>query len=388
MALYFYVSFVLQEEVDEELYSTAAGVESALLNDSLTYSFPPIVEIQRIDTLGAEILKDTILYDPWEDDLEDFRELAQYRNINGTNYKITVRKFTLDSDDILIAVMISYLTILALVFLFLFYSNRSENKKLWLPFFTNLEKIKQFSLASEAQIDLVASDILEFSELNKEIDTLTEKVRADYHNLKQFTENVSHEIQTPLALIQAKIENIINSNNLNDLQFEDLTSIQKDIHRLTQMNKRLTLLTKIENRQYKNPEVLDINQIIQKRIHIFIELFDADIAYSETDIIKVTMDLYLADILCDNLLSNAVKHNWKKSRIHVHMEGGTLSISNSGKSALKHPEKLFSRFYRESTRIKSTGLGLAIVRKICDYYGFDKSYEFKKSKHTFKIIFL
>lgn len=291
-------------------------------------------------------------------------------------------------DDILIAVMISYLTILALVFLFLFYSNRSENKKLWLPFFTNLEKIKQFSLASEAQIDLVASDILEFSELNKEIDTLTEKVRADYHNLKQFTENVSHEIQTPLALIQAKIENIINSNNLNDLQFEDLTSIQKDIHRLTQMNKRLTLLTKIENRQYKNPEVLDINQIIQKRIHIFIELFDADIAYSETDIIKVTMDLYLADILCDNLLSNAVKHNWKKSRIHVHMAGGTLSISNSGKSALKHPEKLFSRFYRESTRIKSTGLGLAIVRKICDHYGFKISYEFKKSKHTFKIIFL
>lgn len=97
VALYFYVSFVLQEEVDEELYSTAARVESALLNDSLTYSFPPIVEIQRIDTLGAEILKDTILYDPWEDDLEDFRELAQYRNINGTNYKITVRKFTLDS---------------------------------------------------------------------------------------------------------------------------------------------------------------------------------------------------------------------------------------------------------------------------------------------------
>src|SRR5665811_311373 len=109
------------------------------------------------------------------------------------------------------------------------YFNRAKNVRLWTPFFLNLEAMKRFSLSSDVPIPLVESEILEFSDLNKEITTLTNKVRADYQNLKQFTEDVSHELQTPLAIIQAKIENIINGDNLNELQFGHLTSIQKDI---------------------------------------------------------------------------------------------------------------------------------------------------------------
>ncbi|MGB5665315.1 MAG: HAMP domain-containing sensor histidine kinase [Maribacter sp.] len=385
--LYFYVKTLLQKEIEEELRSTEARVESALSNNIPIYQLLPILEIEKVPTLGIEKLKDTIIFDPSQDEMEEFRELTTYSYINGINYRISVRTLIVESEDILIAVVISYLIIIIVVFIFLFYFNKAYNEKLWLPFFNNLEQMKRFSLSSEKPIQLTDSDILEFTELNKEISTLTDKVRADYKNLKQYTEDVSHELQTPLAIIQAKIENIINGNNLNSEQYEHLTSIQKDINRLTQMNKRLTLLTKIENQQFVNPLTVNINKVIQKRIDNFKEFFPVEIEFMAEQSLEVKMDPYLADVLCDNLISNALKHNTGNGTIKVRINDLILTITNAGTKELQRPELLFTRFYRESNQEKSTGLGLAIVQKICDLYDFKTSYSFSNQKHFFKVNF-
>ena len=247
--------------------------------------------------------------------------------------------------------------------------------------------MKKFSLSSEKSIELQESEILEFTELNAEITTLTDKVKSDYRNLKQYTEDVSHEMQTPLAIIQAKIDNIINGDSLNNIQFEHLTSIQKDIQRLTQLNKRITLLTKIENQQFINPERINLNQVVRKRIANFKEIYPFGIELIEKNEIVVKMDPYLADILSDNLLSNALKYNGENAAVQVHMVGSSISVSNKGEKKLLNPEKLFTRFYREISQVKSTGLGLAIVKKICDLNGFKASYHFKAGLHVFKIDF-
>ncbi|WKX76908.1 sensor histidine kinase [Zobellia laminariae] len=293
----------------------------------------------------------------------------------------------IESEDILAAIVISYLIIIVSVFLILFYFNKARNKKLWMPFFKNLEAMKSFSLASNKPIPLVDSEILEFSELNTEIGILTDKVRGDYKNLKQFTEDVSHELQNPLAIIQAKIENIINGDTLNDNQFEHLTSIQKDIQRLAQMNKRLTILTKIENNQFAKLEKVTITDLIQETITNFLEISSSEIEFSKDQIIEVQMDRYLAEILCNNLMSNAIKHSPKEGKIVVVAKGNSLFVSNEGSTALENPEKLYSRFYRESDTNKSTGLGLAIVKRICDLYRFSIAYNFDENKHIFTINF-
>ena len=232
--------------------------------------------------------------------------------------------------------------------------------------------MKKFSLTSEKSIELQESEILEFTELNAEIITLTDKVRSDYRNLKQYTEDVSHEMQTPLAIIQAKIDTIINGDNLNNIQFEHLTSIQKDIQRLT---------------QFINPERINLNQVVQMRIANFKEIYPFGIELIEKNEIEVKMDPYLADILCDNLLSNALKYNGENAAVQVHIVGSSISVSNKGEKKLLNPEKLFTRFYREISQVKSTGLGLAIVKKICDHNGFKASYHFKAGQHVFKIDF-
>ncbi|AFL82622.1 signal transduction histidine kinase [Aequorivita sublithincola DSM 14238] len=387
IALYFYTKSLLQDQVEESLYSTEARVINALKKGKPVLSFPPITEIKQASLIRPKILKDTVIYDPSQDEMEAFRELSSWKEINGETYQITVRNLVVESEDILIAIVFSNIAIFVLAFLFLFFFNTRKNIKLWNPFFTNLEQMKGFSLSSNKELQLVDSDVLEFSELKDEILLLTSKVRTDYESLKQFTEDVSHEMQTPLAIIQAKIDNIINEHTINDKQFEQISSIQKDIQRLKNLNQRITLLTKIDNNQFIRVEDVNITKLLEEKIENFKELeIDYITLASKNDLIT-SMDFYLADILINNLISNAIKHSGEEKKISIIAENKTLVISNYGQNALKHPEKLFLRFYREVNSVQSTGLGLAIVKKICDFYNFDLSYSFANQQHSFSITF-
>ncbi|MGI9550686.1 MAG: sensor histidine kinase [Aurantibacter sp.] len=388
VVLYLYAHFLLEEETEEGLRSTAIRIEEQLQSQEKVFFLPPLVEVRKVDRLQADILKDTTLIDPLENEEELFTELSTFKNVDGENLQITVRALALESEDILEAIVISYFLLSLAAFAILFYLNKLRNKKLWNPFFENLAQMKKFSLSSETPIKLVESDISEFSDLNKEITALTDKVRFDYKNLKQFTEDVSHEMQTPLAIIQAKIENFINGNSISEGQFEQLTSMQKDIQRLTQLNKKLTLLTKIDNRQFVNVEKVNITHLVMESVLNFKELTAAPIDCSTANEIEVNMDPHLAEVLCNNLISNAVKHNRDEKTIIVSTDDGILSISNQGDERLLRPDRIFTRFYRETTGPKSTGLGLAITKKICDLYDFQISYQFKGARHIFKVTFI
>lgn len=378
---------MLQDQVEESLYSTEARVVDALKNDQIVLSFPPITQLKKVQHIRPEILKDTIIYDPSQDEMEAFRELSTYKEIKGQIYKITVRNLVVESEDILVAIVFSNITIFVLAFLFLFFFNTTKNIKLWNPFFTNLEQMKKFSLSSNEEIQLVDSDVLEFSELKDEILLLTSKVKNDYENLKQFTENVSHEMQTPLAIIQAKIDNIINEHDINDKQFEQISSIQKDIQRLKHLNQRVTILTKIDNNQFVKVENVNITKLSKEKIENFKELEINYISLNSKNDLIASMDIYLADILINNLISNAIKHNFEEKDISITTENKTLVISNYGQNELLHPEKLFLRFYREVNSVQSSGLGLAILKKICDLYKFDLSYNFSENQHSFTLVF-
>ena len=387
IALFFYTKYQLENELEEVLYSTEARVENALKSGKTVGSLPPILEVNEVKSLKDRVLKDTVIYDPSQQEMELFREYSNYRKINGKNYQITIREMVVESEDFLIAIVLSNVIIFGLAFVFLFYFNTSRNLLLWQPFFKNLEQMKRFSLSSKAPLELVESDVLEFSELKNEITTLTNKVRADYENLKQFTEDVSHEMQTPLAIIQAKLDNIINSQEINEVQFIQITSIQKDIQKLKQLNKRITILTKIDNNQFVTVENVNLTEIINNKVESFKELKMSKMLHASNDMLNITMDPYLAEILINNLISNAIKHNNSEEVITIVSDKSSFVISNFGEKALEHPSKLFQRFYRESNETKSTGLGLAIVKKICDLYQFKVSYKFDKMHHIFSVNF-
>ena len=387
IALYFYVHRILRSEVEEELYSTKARVAEALRKGHKNVGLQPIIAVHNVTRLKPEILKDTIIYDPSQKEMEEFRELISFQEINGQNYRISVRTLVVESGNVLYAVVVMYVIIIIIMFLFLFYFNQKGNARLWQPFFDNLRVMKQFSVVSESKVTTIPSTILEFSELSNEIELLTRKVQSDYHNLKQYTEDVSHELQTPLAIILAKIENLLNDEDLKEAQYQSLTSIQRDMQRLTQLNKRLTLLTKIENNQFLQVKEVDLNVVLEEVIENLSEISPVEISYTCKDVFSVKMDMYLAEILCTNLLSNALKYSFNAQPIEVIIQENKLTVANFGDKPIAHPEKLFTRFYKESKEKKSTGLGLAIVKQICTLYNFTVSYSFTESKHAFTVVF-
>ncbi|WP_093025688.1 sensor histidine kinase [Pustulibacterium marinum] len=386
-ALYFYVNNLLQREEEEELYSTTARISAVLEKEDLDLQLSPMVEVRKVSGYKPEILKDTIIYDPSQREMETFRELISYQKIKGQYYQISTRTLVVESDEVLFAIVVSYIIIILIMFVFLYYFNQKTSSKLWQPFFANLQTMKAFSIHAEFPIETVDSDILEFTELGGEIEVLTEKVRADYRNLKQFTEDVSHELQTPLAIIQAKIENMLNEGLLNNQQYQSLTSIQRDIYRLTQLNKRLTLLTKIENNQFLKIQPIYLHVILEQLIANLSEISPVRIDYFSQATPDVTMDVYLAEILCSNLVSNAIKYSYSSQPITVKLDKHQLVVSNYGKNPIHHPDKLFIRFYKESEINRATGLGLAIVKRICVLYGFNITYSYKEDKHIFSVEF-
>jgi len=395
IALYFSIKTLLENEIEEELYSNKNLVEHLLDSDPNLHGIPPIMVVEKVETPQTAILNDTLIFDPLQDEIELFRQLSGTKNINGQEYKITVRAMVIESENILFAIVFTFVIIILVAFIFLFYFNKSRNEKLWKPFFINLEKIKDFTIKEETSLKLEESDIIEFDDLNREVAMLIEKVQADYQNLKQFTEDVSHEMQTPLAIMQAKIETMFNDLKIDDSQYEQLSSLQNDIRRLKNLNKRLILLAKIDNNQFTDDKLININELFEEILTNFKELTSVDFIIESNKIIEVKIDRSLALVLGNNLISNAVKHNFENNRITINFFDNKVQIMNSGTYQLDNPDQVFNRFYKESKKRDSSGLGLSIVKKICDYYGYVPSYSFiertTKSTllgyHTFEIQF-
>ncbi|WP_430966552.1 sensor histidine kinase [Spongiimicrobium sp. 2-473A-2-J] len=385
--LYFVTQHFIRDETDDSLKSTLYRIEKLLGEGQPVKSIHPIIEVQETELTGGITLKDTLIYDPLESEMERFRQLSAYKKANGKMYQISVRILLVESEDIVLAILTAFLGIILIIFLAQYYFTRQHTKTIWMPFFENLHRIKTFSLLSGKKIELIETDILEFSELNNELYTLTEKVALDYKNLKQFTEDVSHEIQNPLAIMQAIIGTIIDDNAVNDQQFQQLTELQQNVQRLARLNKKLVLLAKIGNQQFASSGTLNIVEVLQQSIEDHQEMGSVSINMEAADPVEVHMDPTLARILTDNLLSNAVKYTPEDGQIFVNVTNTSFTVSNTGDQPIAAPEKLYDRFYREDNTKKSLGLGLAIVKKICDSYGLKIQYAFKAQYHQFSVYF-
>jgi signal transduction histidine kinase len=239
-------------------------------------------------------------------------------------------------------------------------------------------------------IQLKASNINEFKELNAAVTAMSNSVLKDYGALKSFTENASHEIQTPLAVINAKLELLMQAENFSEQQMQYIQNIQEEISRLSKLNQSLLLLTKIDNQQFKDTEKVDVATVINKHLDNYEEL----IAAKEIALTKningesiVLMNKTMAEILVSNLITNAIKHNIKKGTIEIIADRDQLTVKNTGPALSTNPEELFERFKKDKVNSESLGLGLSIVKKICEQYHFKVDYNYANGLHTVSVSF-
>lgn len=142
--------------------------------------------------------------------------------------------------------------------------NNFLQKKAWSPFYKLLTRLEKFSIENHRTIKYEATNIDEFRLLNERIDQLIRKSVESYKSQKEFIENASHELQTPLAISINKLELMAENSNLTAPQMEELGTILNSLERLTRLNKSLLLLSRIENRQFDDGERFPWNDLVNQ----------------------------------------------------------------------------------------------------------------------------
>lgn len=393
-SFYFLVERMIYQEVEERLRVERRDFEHyvrthGMWEESCYFVEDKISLAAVTDTLTAlQPFKDTLMDNRYNMQLIPFREHTFYSSVGDGLYKVVIRKSLIESRSLLKSITVTLLITLSIGLVLLYLFQRRLSKVLWRPFYHTLAKAKAFDVSDGSALNLDTESIHEFNELNSELSKMTEKISKDYSSLKEFTENASHEIQTPLALINSRVEELIQERSVAPKQMSWIQDIHESTLRLSRLNHALLLLSKIENGQFYEREPVDVNSLIKSKLLAMEEIFNLKgIATSLTQdgTLILQMNAILADIIFTNLLNNAVKHNVKGGRIDIRIYATQFVIENTGEPLKENPEVLFERFRKHNQSSNSLGLGLAIVKKISDSHKLKISYTYRALLHTFTL---
>lgn len=321
--------------------------------------------------------------------IDRFRGLSRIIRINGNDYVLTVETNVEETEETVFAIAITtFFFYLILVIGFLVISKRLS-VKLWRPFKSTLSKLKAFNLNTETGVAFEKTNIIEFQELNEALNKLIDHTIAVYKSQKEFTENASHELQTPLAIIKGKLDLLLQKQNLEDSHYQIIEDVNIAITRVSRINKNLLLLAKIENNQFADNATLCINEITIECIEVLKEHFSnkqLQLKIAIEDNCFVNGNGILIEILINNLLLNAIRYTNHGGTVEVALSQLEMTFSNSGLKALEN-EYLFKRFRKLKAENTGSGLGLSIVEQICIRHQWKIEYAFHHEMHIFKIIF-
>lgn len=230
--------------------------------------------------------------------------------------------------------------------------------------------------------------ITEFRKLNETVMRSIERNERQYEQQKLFIANASHEMQTPLAICRNRLEMLLDEEGLTESQMADIIKTLHTLEDLTETNRSLLLLCKIDNGQFAlhNPVNLkDVAIQTANNLKAVYSRMKITINNMCNDATVVEMDESLAGVLMTNLIKNAFVHNIDGGEITISSDSEHIRIENTGQAEKLDSEKIFERFYHSPGKKSSTGLGLAIVKAICSQYGMEINYQFYNGKHLFEI---
>jgi signal transduction histidine kinase len=345
------------------------------------------LSVRKLDraTGAGDIFSDTLMFDSKDEQYKTYRYLQFETETEGRSFLVKIYKST-NPTDLLVERVTLMITLMVILFLTgIFILNRVIFASLWKDFFKALDKLKQFETTKEPVV-LGEQDIEEFDELKRVLEDMTRRLAKDYRELKEYTDHTTHELQTPLAVIKSKTELLIQSENLGAEEMKCLQAINTSVQQLSRLNATLTLITRIENRQFTEKEEIKLNDLLDRHL----ELLDEHIGLRGIKVVRkyegnmmLIMDQGLADLMIANLLKNAIVHNVEGGSIVVETRDETLTIQNDGPPLQFGEEELFTRFVRDTTRSGNFGLGLSLVKKVCEFYNFSINYCYENQQHTF-----
>jgi signal transduction histidine kinase len=318
------------------------------------------------------------------------RRLSYSTIVNNQAYIVSVTSPLEGTRHMSIAIFNIALATIFILIVAVLLINRVIMGNLWRPFYSAVNELRSFSISNPHRLNFPETNIKEFNFLIENLKTNTEKSVESYQILKEFTENASHEIQTPLAITRSKLDLLIQDDGLSSEQSEHLVIAYEALRRLSRLNQSLLLIAKIDNLQFHKKSPVDLKNKLENKIKEFGELWASKNIDLRTDLSAAYIDASpeLIDIMLNNLLSNSCKHNLVSGSTNIELTLNTLKVVNTGKRQPLDMQKVFTRFYKESPEPGNNGLGLSIVKKICDQSGITPAYNFSSDngEHTFTLI--
>jgi len=389
LGYFFLVRFVLIHELDEALDDYKTRIElhvkkqgtlpvSSDLDDTYIafskatkkhHKHFSLVDLQRVN----------------ENKIHKYRQLIYSQQVGDAYYDVTIAKELEGTKLLTKTIAMATLLLLLLVIIASSLLNVFILRKLWKPFYKTLQQLRQFKLGNDESVHFPFTDIEEFQLLNENLSATIQQAKHEYQTLKEFTENASHEMQTPVAIVRSKLDLLIQQEHLTEDQSEIIRSAYTGIKRLYKLNQSLLLLAKIENKQYEDRVEIDLKNKIKEKKEQLQEIWNENHIKVETNLeaASIHANESLMDILLNNLFSNAGRHNIEGGYISIHVQQGQLTITNSGSAIVLDADKMFRRFYKGVQSNKNNGLGLSIIKQICDESGIHISYKQEKQQHSF-----
>lgn len=391
--LYVGTDYAVRNEVGEQLQNHRLEVEARVASGR-PLPEPLYREQYALSSRPRPLgFSDTVLLDPTEGSLVPHRQLT-FRVVGPGQPPawVTLRKSLVEVDELLMAVVGSMLLVLVLLLGSIVWLHRYLSGRLWAPFRRTLEALRHYDLQQHRALALPTSRIEEFAELNQALTHLSRRLVADYENLREFTANAAHEAQTPLAIMQAQLEQLLQLPTLTDdaAAAPLLADLYGATRRLSRLHQALGLLSRIENGQFTQAVPLDLASLVREKAEQLAPLLEARGLALHLHLAPGPMrQLHpgLADSLLHNLLHNAIRHNVPGGDVTVRLTPTVLEVSNPGPVVSGDPSRFFERFRKHNAASESPGLGLSIVQHICTYYGFGLSYTFAPAgaRHTLRI---
>ncbi len=392
---YAYILDEVHDNVDDGLKNRKIQIIKAvylnpqlLKNNDFGFNEFKINPIKAEDYQNKSRLYNKMYYMEYDDKDQPYRVLeADFIDQFNNQQRLVIRTSTVEEDELIYDLTTALIVLYILLVISIVAVNGYLLNKAMRPFYMILAKLKKYQFGIPFSQEKQAYKITEFEELNVEINEMIERNELVFYQQKQFIENASHELQTPLAIVINKIDLLIQNDDLDRKNMTFLTEVKNDLRRMVGLNKSLLMLSKIENSQFNKTSDVDFNRMITQLVQNyedFIKFKKVEVNIIEKGRFVADFNQDLADILLSNLLKNAVKYNNEEGTLNIIIENNRITFQNSGNPVALDQSRIFNRFYKQGSDHTSTGLGLSIIKTIIKQYpGWDITYEYGDQLHYF-----
>ena len=368
---------VLNEyRIDIEEYALHHGTLQPLMAENS--KFGEIVPLDRnvdVSDIPVQIV-DTLVFSNYQEEKVIYRKMVFPVVTPCQNYTVRLMLPALEEDDLLRTVLISLTFFVVLFILLTTLVDLSITRQIFRPFHNILEGIKSYDIEKRGRIEFEESPIDEFVDLADILQEMMYKINANYFEMKEFLEYTSHEIQTPLSIIQLKLD-VLNQQNFQDKNVVDiLHSIQSSLNRVVRFNRSISFLAKIRNNQFAAHSEFDMSKCVHHQLSLYGELLSVrKITVTEVASQPFILALHplLGEHLVQNMLTNALKHNHDGGWIRIDSNDSEMVVTNTFDGVVPRGD-IFAKYAHANGKKSSTGLGLSIVKAICEKNNIGISY--------------